>query len=84
MIAPAVSPIPGFDPIRDFTHIACIGGPPNVVVVNRSLGVRSLKDLIELGRRGQAIDYVSPGVEHSGICWQSRSRNAPASSCNRS
>jgi tripartite-type tricarboxylate transporter receptor subunit TctC len=62
VIAPAVSPNPGFDPMRDFTHIAYIGGPPNVFVVNPSLGVRSLKDLVELGRRGQAIDYVSPGV----------------------
>src|SRR5262249_14221367 len=34
VIAPAVSPNPGFDPIKDFTHIAYIGGPPNVFVVN--------------------------------------------------
>src|SRR5215475_6668906 len=61
-IAPAASANPGFDPMRDFTHIAYIGGPPNVFVVNPALGVRSLKDLVELGRRGQAIDYVSPGV----------------------
>src|SRR4030081_2556616 len=27
-IAPAASPNPGFDPIRDFTHIAYIGGAP--------------------------------------------------------
>ena len=26
------------------------------------LGVRSLEELVELGRRGQVIDYVSPGV----------------------
>src|SRR5262249_56563637 len=38
------------------------GGPPNVFVVNPALGVRSLAELIELGRRGAAIDYVSPGV----------------------
>ncbi len=62
VIAPAVSPNPGFDPMRDFTHVAYIGGPPNVFVVNPSLGVRSLKDLVALGQRGQAIDYVSPGV----------------------
>jgi len=62
VIAPAVSPNPGFDPIKDFTHIAYIGGPPNVFVVNPALGVRSLEDLVELGRRGQSIDYVSPGV----------------------
>jgi len=62
VIAPAVSPNPGFDPMKDFTHIAYIGGPPNVFVVSPSLGVRSLKELAELGRRAQAIDYVSPGV----------------------
>jgi tripartite-type tricarboxylate transporter receptor subunit TctC len=62
VIAPAVSPNPGFDPLKDFTHIAYIGGPPNVFVVSPALGVRSLKDLAELGRRGQPIDYVSPGV----------------------
>jgi len=62
VIAPAISANPGFDPIKDFTHIAYIGGPPNVFVVNPALGVRSLGDLVELGRRGQPIDYVSPGV----------------------
>jgi tripartite-type tricarboxylate transporter receptor subunit TctC len=62
VIAPVVSPNPGFDPLKDFTHIAYIGGPPNVFVVNPALGVRSLADLIALGKRGEPIDYVSPGV----------------------
>jgi len=62
VIAPVVSPNPGFDPLKDFTHIAYIGGPPNVFVVNPALGVRSLPALVALGRRGEAIDYVSPGV----------------------
>ena len=62
VIAPAVSPNPGFDPIKDFTHIAYIGGPPNVLVVNPAFNVHSLAELVALGRRGAAIDYVSPGV----------------------
>ncbi len=62
VIAPAVSPNPGFDPIRDFSHIAYIGGPPNVLVVNPALNVHSLAELVALGRRGAAINYVSPGV----------------------
>ena len=61
VIAPVVNPNPGFDPLKDFTHIAYVGGPPNVFVVNSALGVRSLAELVALGRRGQAIDYVSPG-----------------------
>ena len=62
VIAPAVSPNPGFDPLKDFTHIAYIGGPPNVFVVNPALNVSSIAELVALGRRGPAIDYVSPGV----------------------
>ena len=62
VIAPVVSANPGFDPLKDFTHIAYIGGPPNVFVVNPAFGVRSLAELTALGRRGQVIDYVSPGV----------------------
>ncbi len=62
VIAPAISPNPGFDAIKDFTHIAYIGGPPNVLVVNPALNVHSLAELVALGRRGAAIDYVSPGV----------------------
>jgi len=61
-IAPAVSPNPGFDPTRDFTHIAFLGGPPNVFLVHPALGVNSLKELIALGQSGRAVDYVSPGV----------------------
>jgi tripartite-type tricarboxylate transporter receptor subunit TctC len=61
-IAPAVSPNPGFHPLRDFSHVAYIGGPPNVFVVNPALGVRSLKELVALARAGRPIDYVSPGV----------------------
>src|ERR1700746_3389260 len=44
-IAPAVSPNPGFDPVRDFTHIAFLGGPPNAFVVHPSLGAKSVGDL---------------------------------------
>jgi tripartite-type tricarboxylate transporter receptor subunit TctC len=62
-IAPAVSPNPGFDPIRDFTHIAFLGGPPNTFVVHPSLGVKSVGELIALARNNpRPMNYVSPGV----------------------
>jgi tripartite-type tricarboxylate transporter receptor subunit TctC len=60
-IAPAASHNPGFDPIRDFTHIAYIGGPPNVFIVNPALGVRSLKELVARAKE-KMVDFVSPGV----------------------
>jgi tripartite-type tricarboxylate transporter receptor subunit TctC len=66
VIAPAISPNPGFDPLRDFTHVAYLGGPPNVLVANPALGVRSFKDFLELARRGEPLAYVSPGVGSHG------------------
>jgi tripartite-type tricarboxylate transporter receptor subunit TctC len=65
-IAPAASPSPTFDPVRDFTHVAYLGGPPNVFVVHPALGVHSLKELIALARRGRPVDFVSPGVGSLG------------------
>jgi tripartite-type tricarboxylate transporter receptor subunit TctC len=61
VIAPAASRNPGFDPMRDFTHVAYIGGPPNVFVVNPELPARSLPELVALARE-KTLDYVSPGV----------------------
>lgn len=60
-IAPAASVNPGFDPMRDFTHIAYIGGPPNVFVVNPALNVHSLAELVALGKT-KMLDFVSPGT----------------------
>jgi len=60
-IAPAASQNPGFDPIRDFTHIAYMGGPPTVFVVNPALNVRSLAELAARARE-RTLDFVSPGV----------------------
>jgi tripartite-type tricarboxylate transporter receptor subunit TctC len=42
VIEPAASANPGFDPMRDATHVAYIGGPPNVFIVSPALGVHSL------------------------------------------
>jgi len=61
-IEPFVSPNPGFDPARDFTHIAYIGGQPNTFVVSAKSGLHSLQDVIALARTGATVNYVSPGV----------------------
>jgi Tripartite tricarboxylate transporter family receptor len=36
--SPATSANPGYDPLRNFTHVAYLGGPPNVIVVHLRLG----------------------------------------------
>jgi tripartite-type tricarboxylate transporter receptor subunit TctC len=68
VIAPAISPNPGFDPIRDFTHIAYLGGPPVVLIVHPSLGVGSYKDFLAYAKRSpQPLDYISPGTGTHGF-----------------
>ena len=67
VIAPATSANAPFDPVKDFTHIAYIGGAPIVITAHASLAVTSLPQLVALARgRGQAIGYVSPGVGSLG------------------
>ena len=57
----------GFDPVRDFTHIAYLGGPPNVFVVHSSSPVKSFKELIALMRSTpNGVEYVSPSIGSVG------------------
>ncbi len=66
VVAPALAKVP-FDPVRDFTHIALLGGPPIVLVVNPGLGARDLKGFIALAKaRPGAIVYGSPGNGTNG------------------
>jgi tripartite-type tricarboxylate transporter receptor subunit TctC len=58
--SPATSASPPYDPLRDFSHIAYVGGPPNVIVVHPTLGVRTFQELLTAARRNP-VDYISPG-----------------------
>jgi tripartite-type tricarboxylate transporter receptor subunit TctC len=67
VLAPAMNPNVGYDPMRDFTHIAYFGGTPNVLVVHPSLGVKSYRDFVTLARaQTDSVDYVSAGVGTMG------------------
>jgi tripartite-type tricarboxylate transporter receptor subunit TctC len=67
VLAPAMNKNVNFDPIRDFTHIAYLGGPPNVFVVHESLGVSSFRELLALMRReAGGVQYVSPAIGSVG------------------
>jgi tripartite-type tricarboxylate transporter receptor subunit TctC len=61
-IEPMVSPNPGFDPSRDFTHVAFIGGQPDAFIVSAKSGLGSLAGVTARARAGRTLDYVSPGV----------------------
>ncbi|MDB5880305.1 MAG: tripartite tricarboxylate transporter substrate binding protein [Ramlibacter sp.] len=61
VIAPAA---PGalFDPMKDFTHIAMIGGPPVVLVVNAAVPVQDVKGFIAyVASKPQGINWASSG-----------------------
>jgi tripartite-type tricarboxylate transporter receptor subunit TctC len=58
--SPAVSANAGYDPLHNFTHIAYLGGPPNVIVVHPSLGVKSFNELLAAAKE-RTISYISPG-----------------------
>jgi tripartite-type tricarboxylate transporter receptor subunit TctC len=67
VLAPAMNRNIGFDPVREFTHIAFIGGSPNVFVVHPAAGVRSFEQFMAwLKNAQQGIEYVSPGVGSGG------------------
>ncbi|MPZ44612.1 MAG: tripartite tricarboxylate transporter substrate binding protein [Betaproteobacteria bacterium] len=63
--APALPPDSGlpFDPIADFSPITQTASQPYVLVVNPTLGVRSVKELIHVARaRPGQINFSSSGV----------------------
>jgi tripartite-type tricarboxylate transporter receptor subunit TctC len=68
----------GFDPIKDFSPLAYIGEIPNVLVVNSSLPVHTLKDLVEYAKTHAGLSYGSSGsgsTNHLAGAMFSRSLN---------
>jgi len=52
----------GFDSIKDFTHIALLGGPPPAFAVTARFPAQTLQQYVDLSRsRPQGIAYASSG-----------------------
>ena len=61
VITPNLTNAP-FDPMKSFTHIANLGGPPLVLVVHPDLQVKDVKELIALANKTSGgLSYASPG-----------------------
>ncbi|HLH95418.1 MAG TPA: tripartite tricarboxylate transporter substrate binding protein [Xanthobacteraceae bacterium] len=60
LTGPATNPNIGYDPIKDFTHIAMIAADTFVVAANPSLGARSIADLVKIAR-ARPLTSSSPG-----------------------
>src|SRR5262245_21021267 len=71
LTGPAINPNIGYDPLKDFTHIAMIGADSYAWAANPALGVKSVPDLVMLAKdrkaRGQnPITSSSPGLGSLG------------------
>jgi tripartite-type tricarboxylate transporter receptor subunit TctC len=52
-----------FDPVKDFTPISFLASTPNVLIVNKQLGVNNLPELIELAKaKPNQLTFGSSGV----------------------
>jgi tripartite-type tricarboxylate transporter receptor subunit TctC len=68
VVAPAISHNPGFDTMKDFTHIAYLGGPPVVFIVHPSLRVNTYQEFLAYAKKSPTpIDYISPGTGTHGF-----------------
>jgi tripartite-type tricarboxylate transporter receptor subunit TctC len=53
----------GMDPMKDFTHIALLGGPPSALVVNANLPVKDIKSFIAyVNAAAKGVSWGSPGL----------------------
>src|SRR5262245_775960 len=59
----AVSPHLNFDFVKDFSPVVLVSTIPNLLVVNPSLGVKNVQELIAFGKqRPEGLTYGSSGV----------------------
>jgi tripartite-type tricarboxylate transporter receptor subunit TctC len=53
----------GYDPIRDFTPIAMLGGTPNLLVVSRTVPVNTLAEFVAYAKANPGkVDYGTSGI----------------------
>lgn len=66
-VIPAVTPSLAWDPMRDLTHIAYLGGPPTALIVNPALGTKTWAEFAALAKAPpRALPFGSPGPATHG------------------
>ena len=63
---PGLNPSAKFDALRDFTHIAFLGGQPLGLFVHPSFGAQSFPEFIERLKAKGGIEYGSAGIGTTG------------------
>jgi tripartite-type tricarboxylate transporter receptor subunit TctC len=61
--SPAINPNVGYDPMKDFSHIAMIGADSFALIANPTLGIDNLADLVKVARaqKQAPLTFSSPG-----------------------
>jgi tripartite-type tricarboxylate transporter receptor subunit TctC len=68
VIAPAFNANAPYDGVRDFTHIAYLGGPPVGLLVHPSLGLAGYRDFLSFAKGSPVVlDYTSSGTGTLGF-----------------
>ena len=76
VIAP-VEAVGTFDPMKDFTHIALLGGPPIAMVVNSEQPIQDFKGFIQFAQANpKGISWASPGQGTHGYLTGETFRNS--------
>ncbi len=60
LTGPAINPNIGYDPLKDFTHVAMEAADSFVLVASTSLGARSVADMVRIAKV-KALTSASPG-----------------------
>jgi tripartite-type tricarboxylate transporter receptor subunit TctC len=60
-VNPALNPRLPYDPVKDFTPISLVATIPHVLVVNASLPVNSVQELVRYAKAGHPLAYGSAG-----------------------
>ena len=64
---PVMNPKLVYHPTRDLTNIAYVAGAPVVVAVNEPSGIKSIDQLVALGKKlGKPLSYSSSGIGTNG------------------
>ena len=61
--SPAFFPTLGWDPVKDFSHVALVASVPIIVVVNKDLPVKDVRELVSYSKANAGkMNLASPGA----------------------
>jgi tripartite-type tricarboxylate transporter receptor subunit TctC len=60
-VNPGLNPKLQYDPVKDFTPVSLVATIPHALVINPSLPVNSVQDLVKYAKSGHPLNYGSAG-----------------------